>query len=282
MVDIYEEIVRLRKSGEPAALVSLIGAKGSLPRKDAAKMLVRRDGSFVGSIGGGCTEAEAWQHARKVIESGEATALTFHLTQDDAAESGLLCGGTMEVYIEPIYPDPVLYIFGAGHIAQPLCKIASMVGFQVVVADDRPMFANRDRFPDAHEILAENDFEEIFPKVKVNEYSYIVIVTRGHRHDLTVLRWAVQTDARYIGLVGSKRKIAILFKEVEQAGIQVERMDRIYTPIGLEIGSETPEEIAVSVAAELIALRKAVDVSSLTKSRVREMIEKVREKSLAK
>ena len=168
----------------------------------------------------------------------------------------------MEVYLEPVLPDPALLIFGAGHIGQSVAGIASMLGFKVTVADDRIKYASRERFPNAEAIVVDT-WDEIFKKVSVNSSSYIVIATRGHQYDLACLRFAVGTPARYIGLLGSRRKTKILFETLQKEGVDPASFDRVFAPVGIEIGSETPEEIAVSIAAELVAVRKKLDVRGL-------------------
>jgi len=218
-------------------------------------MLVRDDGSIVGTIGGGCVEAEVWQAAREVMESEKPRSLTFNLNQDPKYDTGLVCGGTLDIFIEPVLPPALLYIFGAGHISVNLYKVARGAGFDVTVVDDRESYANRERFPDAKEVIAE-DFERAMLKLDPNESSYIVIVTRGHRDDMRVLRWAVQSQARYIGMIGSKRKTITIFRELTKEGIPAERFQRVHAPVGLDIGAITPEEIAVAITAELIAVRR--------------------------
>jgi xanthine dehydrogenase accessory factor len=216
---------------------------------------VRDDGSIVGTIGGGCVEAEVWQAAREVMESEKPRTLTFNLNQNPQYDTGLICGGTLDIFIEPVLPPALLYLFGAGHVASNLCKVASNAGFDVTVADDREAYANRERFPDAKEILAE-DFEYSMSRLRPGESSYIVIVTRGHRDDMRILRWAVQTPARYVGLIGSKRKTIAIFRALTQEGIPEQLFNRVHAPVGLDIGAVTPEEIAVAIAAELIAFRR--------------------------
>jgi xanthine dehydrogenase accessory factor len=260
--DIYEELVRVRREGARVALATIIARKGSTPRKDAAKMLIYEDGRQLGTIGGGCSEAEVCREALTVIRSEKAKLLSFDLTEEDAEESALLCGGTMEVYLEPVLPDPALVVFGAGHIGQSIAAIASMIGFKLTVADDRIKYANRDRFPNAEAIVIDS-WEEIFKKLSVNSSSYIVIATRGHQYDLGCLRYALTTPARYIGLLGSRRKTRILLETLQKEGVDPSDFDRVYAPVGIEIGSETPEEIAVSIAAELVAVRKKLDVRGL-------------------
>ena len=254
-MDLYEEIVALRRTGRRGALATIINVRGSIPSFNTAKMLVRDDGSIVGTIGGGCVEAEVWQAAREVMEQEKPRTLTFNLNQNPKYDTGLVCGGTLEVYVEPILPIPVLYIFGAGHVAYNVYKVAKIAGFDVVIVDDRESYANRERFPDAREVIAE-DFDQATGKIMPNENSYLVIVTRGHRDDMRVLRWAVQTDARYIGMIGSKRKVISIYKELEKEGLSPSLFDKVMAPVGLEIGAVTPEEIAVSIVAELIACKR--------------------------
>ncbi len=263
--DIYEDIVELRRAGRTAALATIVARKGSTPRKDAAKMLIHEDGRQSGSIGGGCLEAEVVREGLAVLRSGKPSLLSFDLTDDDAEESGLICGGTMEVYVEPIFPVPTLFIFGAGHIGQCVAEVARGLGFRIVVIDDRIKYANRERFPSAELIFAE-PWETVFDKLPVNGNSYLLIATRGHREDLTCLRFALRSASRYIGLLGSRRKIRLFMDTLGKEGFEASAFERVYSPVGLEIGSETPEEIAVSIAAELVAVKKNLDVRPLKKT----------------
>src|ERR1700680_362510 len=194
-MDIYEEIVKLRQEGRRGAVATIVNVRGSIPSFETAKMLVRDDGSIAGTIGGGCVEAEVWQAAREVMESEKPRSLTFNLNQDPKYDTGLVCGGTLDIFIEPILPPALLYIFGAGHVAINLCQVASKAGFDVIVADDRTAYATKERFPAAREVLA-LDFDQAMQKLDPNESSYIVIVTRGHRDDMRILRWALETRAR--------------------------------------------------------------------------------------
>ena len=194
-MDIYEEIVKLRRDGRKGALATIINVRGSIPSFETAKMLVRDDGSIAGTIGGGCVEAEVWQAAREVMEDTKPRTLSFNLNQNPKYDTGLVCGGTLEVFIEPVLPVPVLYLFGAGHVALNVYKVARVAGFDVVVVDDRETYASRDRFPEAREIVAE-DFDRATAQLAPGESSFIVIVTRGHRDDMRVLRWAVEHARR--------------------------------------------------------------------------------------
>jgi xanthine dehydrogenase accessory factor len=259
-MDIYQEIVTLRTAGRRGALATITSVRGSIPSFQTSKMLVRDDGSIVGTIGGGCVEAEVWQAAREVMEEEKPRTLTFNLNQNPKYDTGLVCGGTLEVFIEPVLAVPVLYLFGAGHVAVSTYKVASAAGFDVVVVDDRETYANRERFPDAREVVAA-DFEQACAQISPSESSYIVIVTRGHRDDMRVLRWAVTTPARYIGMIGSKRKTIAIFKELIQEGMEPALFERVSAPVGLEIGAVTPEEIAVAIVAELIAVRRGSDAN---------------------
>ena len=354
MTDIYSEIVKALKEKEELTLATLVSRIGSAPRGVGAKYLVREDGTTVGSIGGGCIEAEVWQKAQEVREQGKGSVLHFNLTAEQLAEGGLICGGDikifleplneeffdiyqevvrikqrggaailatlisvdgatpsgkgvkalmnrsgekagflpggeelerrildegkallidkktkilslnserdaipahqMEILLEPIFCEPTVYLFGAGHVSEQLAPFAKKVQFRVVVIDDREMFANRERFPEADQIVV-SEFEKCFEKLNIDDSSYIVIVTRGHLHDGFVLEQAVKTDARYIGMIGSKKKIHILYQDLIKKGIPRETLNRVHAPIGLDIYSETPEEIAVSIVAELIKVR---------------------------
>ena len=254
-MDIYEQIVQLRREGRRGAVATIVNVRGSIPSFRTAKMLVRDDGSIVGTIGGGCVEADVWQAAREVMETEKPRTLTFDLNQDPKYDTGLVCGGALEVFIEPVLPPAVLYLFGAGHVAVNVCHTAANVGFQVIVADDRTSYASKERFPAAREVHA-LDFEEAMRTLDPDESSYIVIVTRGHRDDMRILRWAVQTRARYVGMIGSKRKVIEIFKTLQKEGLAASLFERVHAPVGLDIGAITPEEIGVAITAELIAVRR--------------------------
>ena len=349
MEDINSEIVKALEKKGKVALATLISRVGSAPRAVGAKYLVKEDGASLGSIGGGCVEAEVWQEAQKVMEKQEGKVLHFELTSEQLAEGGLVCGGNidifleplredflniyqeaarirqkgrsailatlvsvdgdfpkgegskaliktsgekvgsllggvelerkilsegevllkekkpkvlilssehrrMEVLLEPIFSEPTVYIFGGGHISEQLAPLVKRVHFTVVVIDDRDMFANRERFPDADEVIV-SEFEKCFDQLNIDDSSYIVIVTRGHLYDGFVLEQAVKTNARYIGMIGSKKKIKTLYEILVKKGVSKETLNRVHAPIGLEINSETPEEIAVSIVAELIKVK---------------------------
>ncbi len=254
-MDVFEELVRLRACGRKCALATIVNVRGSIPSFETAKMLVRDDGSIVGTIGGGCVEADVWNAAWEVMETEKPKRLMFNLGQDAAYDNGLICGGQLEVFVEPVLPVPRAFIFGGGHISKSLSKVLTLAGFATVVMDDRETFANRERFPEAAGVHA-GEYEEIFPKLGIGEASFIVIVTRGHRDDMRALKLAAATPARYIAMIGSKRKVLSVVRELEKEGVPRSTLERLHAPMGLDIGAESPEEIAVSVAAEMVAVRR--------------------------
>jgi xanthine dehydrogenase accessory factor len=258
-MDIYSEICNLRRQGRRSALATIVNVSGSIPSVAAAKMLVRDDGSILGTVGGGCVENDVCKGAMDVMKDEKPRTFNFNLDQNPDDDTGLVCGGSLQVFVEPIIPPPLLYIFGAGHVGMHIYKVALIAGFEVVVVDDRPEFANQERFPEALDVLA-GEMNLLMSQLDPPDSSYIVIVTRGHRHDMQVLRWAIDTQAYYIGMIGSVRKVLTVFEKLENEGISREILDRVYAPIGLQLGSATPEEIAVSVVAELIAIRRRCDV----------------------
>jgi len=262
MRDVLEAALRAEASGEPAALVTVIATEGSTPQRAGAKMLVYADGRIVGTIGGGCLEAEMTWRAREAIESRKVQLASYDLTPDQAGEDGLVCGGRMQVFIEPIESTPTLCLFGAGHVAQPLARMARAAGFRVEVADDRLKFANRERFPEA-DLVVVDDFPSAAEKMTLGRNSYAIVVTRGHKGDADALAAAVGKGLRFVGLLGSKPKVVHIFSALMERGIPREELARIHAPLGLEIGAQTPEEIAVSILAEMIAVRRGIDPATV-------------------
>jgi len=253
-MDIFEEIIRMRRAGQRGVLATIVHTNGSIPSFESSRMLVREDGGIVGTIGGGCVEADVWAAAREVMECEAPRKMVFNLNHEASFDNGLICGGTLEVFVEPILPQPIAYLFGGGHVSMAVAKAASAAGFAIVVIDDREQFANRDRFPMADQVFT--NFEGAFTQIRPNASSYLIIVTRGHKEDMRVLSWAVRTGARYIGMIGSKRKVLSTYKALEAEGFRVEEFERVFAPMGVEIGALSPEEIAVSITAELIAVRR--------------------------
>ncbi len=260
-MDIYEEIARLRKQGRKAALATIIQVQGSIPSYETSKLLVREDGSMVGTVGGGCVEAEVWAVAQGVMREEKPRRLHFNLNAQPEYDNGLVCGGSLDIFIEPILAIPTLYLFGGGHISLAVEQVARLAGFDSVVIDDRPAFANRERFPHAVATWA-GPWDEIFPQLSLNDFAYILIATRGHKADLTCLRWALTSPARFIGMVGSRRKLIEFTKILAGEGVPSSQLERIHSPVGLDIGALTPEEIAVATVAEMIAVRRHANRSA--------------------
>jgi xanthine dehydrogenase accessory factor len=254
-MDIYAEIAKLRKEGRRAALATIIQVQGSIPSYESSKILVRDDGSILGTVGGGCVEAEVWAAAQEVMREEKPRRLHFNLNSKPDYDEGLVCGGSLDIFVEPILATPTLYLFGGGHVSLSISKVAETAGFEYIVIDDREAFANKQRFASAADIYA-GPWQGIFPQLRTNEFSYIVVATRGHKGDLECLRWALSTSARYIGMVGSKRKLVEFFRLLEREGVPEETFDRVHSPVGLDIGALTPGEIAVAVVAEMIAVRR--------------------------
>jgi len=252
--EVFAALGEALSRGEEAALVTIVSSNGSTPQRVGAKMLVFGDGRIVGTIGGGCYENDAFGKAREAILSRAPQLVHYELDDDFAQETGLICGGQMDVYIEPIEPSPELYIVGAGHVGFHLARIAQEVGFRVHVADDREKFANAERFPTAAEIVVE-DIPAWIAGASIPAHAYVVIVTRGHTNDLEALRALAPRDLRYLGLIGSRAKVARIYDELSAAQMPAETLKRVHAPIGLDIGAVTPQEIAVSILAELIAVK---------------------------
>jgi xanthine dehydrogenase accessory factor len=252
--EVFAAVADALERGELAALVTIVSTTGSTPQRVGAKMLVFGDGRIVGTIGGGCYENDAFWKAREAIASRRPQLVRYELSDDFAQESGLICGGQMDVYIEPIEPSPELYVIGAGHVGFHLANLAHEVGFKVRVVDDREKFANRERFPHAEEVVTE-DIPQWIARTELPPHAYVVIVTRGHNNDLDALRALAPRDLRYLGLIGSRAKVARIYDELVAHNMPADALTRVHAPIGLDIGAVTPQEIAVSILAELIAVK---------------------------
>lgn len=246
--DIYREIVEIIDQGGAAALATIVAKDGTSPREVGSKLLLREDRTFTGTVGGGALEAEVLKAAYEAMLKGEAGVI--RVGEDDDAS----CGGLLQVYIEPIMGSPTLYVCGAGHVGQYVAQVGSIAGFRVVVADDREELADREHFPQADEMLV-GPLPRVLAGLVVSPSSYIVIL-RGHDHDGEILRWAAETPARYIGMIGSKAKVKNILETLESEGVGRERLEQVSAPIGMSIGAETPQEIAVSIMAEIIQARR--------------------------
>jgi xanthine dehydrogenase accessory factor len=254
-MDIYEEIIRLRREGRNAALATIINTQGSIPSFVTAKMLIRDDGSIVGTIGGGGAEWEVIRVAREVIEREKPQTVSFDLNKQPGLDAGMVCGGSLDIYVEPLVVAPTLYIFGAGHTGRATYQIARPAGFDVVIVDEREAFANRQHYPEAKEIVVA-PYETAMASLAVQPGAFILILTPSHMSDMRVLRWATGTPAGYIGMIGSKRKVTGIFHELQKEGIPAEGFRNVHAPVGLDIGAQTPEEIAISILAEMVACRR--------------------------
>jgi xanthine dehydrogenase accessory factor len=265
--EVFAALAQALEEGEPAALVTIVATTGSTPQRVGAKMLVFGDGRTVGTIGGGCYENDAFWKAREALTHRRPQVVKYELSDDFAQETGLICGGQMEVYIEPVEPSPELYVVGAGHVGFHLARLGHEVGFRVHVVDDREKFASRERFPDAAEVVVE-DIPAWIARTTLPPHVYVVIVTRGHTNDLEALRGLAPRDLRYLGLIGSRAKVARIYDALTEAGIPAQMLARVHAPIGLDIGAVTPQEIAVSILGELIAVKhgklKARDAAELS------------------
>jgi len=330
-MDLYSIIDEYLQKGSGGALATIVKKLGAAPREEGAKMFVGSDGKFYGTIGGGCTEAEVWQEARKVIKTGSAKLLHYTMEGKQLEDDGMICGGNVDILVEPVeekyralyraipelerqgvgallvtrfsdrtfsksliredgvvlgdpagegvetdfkryfhekrpvvsgntvveplQASPVLYIFGAGHVSQYVVRVATMVDFNVTVIDDREEFANTERFPEAERVIAE-DFLHVFDQLSFHGNEYVVILTRGHKHDALVLEQVMRRPTRYVGMIGSKRKTKMVMDYMKQRGFEDKALESVYAPIGISINSETPQEIAVSIVAELIKVRR--------------------------
>ena len=252
--EVFQAVGDMLRRGESAALVTVIRTQGSTPQRVGAKMLVFPDGRSVGTIGGGCYENDAFWKARRALETRQPLVAKYELADDLAEESGLICGGQMEVYIEPLEAAPRLYLVGGGHVAFHLGRLASTVGFRIHVLDDREKFANAERFPEAVEVAVDN-IPEWLSRASIPPNAYVVILTRGHRYDLDALRALATRELRYLGLIGSRAKVARLHEALRDEGVTFSNLDGLHAPVGLDIGAVSPQEIAVSILAELIAVK---------------------------
>jgi xanthine dehydrogenase accessory factor len=250
---VFEELVRSRSQGKKAALALIVQCVGSSPQKEGAKMLVHEDGAIVGTLGGGCLEEEVRQVCLAAIEEGTARTISVGLTEH---EGGMVCGGRVLVYIEPVLPEPRLVILGAGHVGRALAQAAAHAGFRVSVIDDRAEHAAPERFPDVERILV-GPFVSTLAGAGIDGTTYLLVATRGHLQDFEAVAAALRTPARYVGLVGSRRKRKLLFEELERQGFDAAARSRVVTPAGVAIGSVTPAEIAVSIVAQMIEVRRS-------------------------
>lgn len=256
---IYRYIPKLLENGESGVVVTVIRIKGSVPRHAGSKMLVTATGDTIGTIGGGKLEADAIQTAETLLNAPEVMVRTHQLDE----EEGMLCGGEVEMLYEPVGGAENLYIFGGGHVGQALAELTLPLGFQVTVIDDRPDYAVPERYPSGVNLLVD-EFDSAMNRLSLDEKSYAVIVTYQHAHDGDILERCVGYPMKYIGMIGSQRKVNKTLQNLEERGISRESLQKVHSPVGLDIGAETPHEIAVSISAELIAVRRGADVGKMS------------------
>ena len=336
--DIYSKVYELLLSGQKIIFVRTIRRSGSTPRGVGSMCIITENEKLIGTIGGGLLEYQVQEQAKKLFKEEKSFIYRFHLTAEDLAKAGMICGGDVDLYMEPLSPknseavavfkaikehidnnkpgilvtkiedgihaldtkirmfiskdnitqgtisginmedvsfnenspyellsfnenldifvekialNPEVILFGAGHVSLFVAQLAKMVGFKIIIIDDRPEFANKQRFPLADAIII-SDFKQAFDQLNVSQKSHILIITRGHIHDKIVLQHALGTSASYIGMIGSKKKRNIIYRTLMEEGFSKEELEKVYSPVGIDINAETPEEIAVSIVGELI------------------------------
>lgn len=252
--DVFRAAAAAVEAGEEAALVTIVSTSGSTPQRVGAKVLVYADGRTLGTIGGGCYENDAVLKAREALTTRQPRLVRYELSDDMAEESGLICGGQMDVFIEPLERAAHLYIVGAGHVSVALARFAADTGFRVHVVDDRQRFANAERFPAAAEVVVDT-IADALARATWPPDAYVVVVTRGHRFDFDALRALSGRPFRYVGMIGSRAKVKRVLDALSAANCPADWLARVHAPIGLDIGAVTPAEIAVSILAELVAVR---------------------------
>ncbi len=255
MRDVFQKLAEIEKGGMQAVLAIVVGTKGSTPRKAGAKMVVMEDGSIVGTLGGGGLEKKVIEESLDALKTGEAKLTSFTLEES----LDMMCGGEIEIYIEPIIQPEHLIIFGAGHVTKALAPLMRSVGFRVTVVDDSPPMLTENRFRDMGEIHSE-DMESYAEKLPSDNNTYIVVLTRSFSKDKAVLQSIMGKDFCYVGMIGSGKKIKTIKEDLISRGLEERRLSKLHAPIGLDIGAETAEEIALSIAAEIISVRKGKPV----------------------
>ncbi|MGO9417836.1 XdhC family protein [Roseiarcus sp.] len=259
-MDVYEELIRERNAGRMCVLATIVNAVGSVPSHATAKLLLREDGSIVGTVGGGAAEAAVIEEAKRVLASGRPKLASFDLHENPRMDIGMVCGGSLNVFIEPVRPAPLAYLFGAGHVGALTAAAARIARIDVEVIDDRPEFACAERFPGARAIHA-GDIDTTLAALKPNANALIFIAGRSHELDARALRWAIDTPAFYIGMIGSRRKVQFVYHKLKTEGVTDDQLSRVHAPVGLNIGAATAEEIAISVVAEMVSEIRHVEAA---------------------
>jgi xanthine dehydrogenase accessory factor len=261
-MSIYRAVAELEAHNGAGALCTIVSSQGSTPRHTTSKMLVYADGTFIGTVGGGEMESRVIREALDALQDGRPRLLQYSMTDPARGDPGV-CGGQLEVYVEPLIPRPVVVVIGSGHVGKAVAHLAHWLGFYVAVNDDRPEFCTPEAVPDGDEYHAV-PMAELPEKMKITPWTYLVLTTRGVDIDVKGLPALLDTPAAYIGVIGSRRRWATTRKKLLSAGMPAEKLDRVRSPMGLELNAETPEEIAVSILAELIMLRQGGDGSVMS------------------
>jgi len=251
---VYKAALDAIQRGEPAAVATVIEAQGSTPRKAGAKMLVYADGRTVGSVGGGALEARVIEEARAALADGQSRELHYR-PDDRAGDSQDVCGGDMRFFVEVLLAGPTLLIIGAGHVGQALAEQGAFLGYHITVLDERAELVTAERFPQAHRLLS-GSLDGQWMAVPLTDRTYAVLVTPHHAPDERALAVLAEHPVAYVGLLGSRRRTQSTFERARALGVPDEFLARVHTPIGLDIGAETPREIAVSILAEIIAVQR--------------------------
>lgn len=247
---VFEAVLTARREGRAASLVTVIETQGSVPRQAGSKLLVWQDGTFVGTIGGGEMEALAVHEAQTALADGKTRILTYNFADPAAGDPGV-CGGTVKLFVEPLLSAPTIVVIGAGHVGKAVAELAKWLQFRVIIADDRPGYATPEQIPDMDGYV-ETAPADLVEHLTITARTCIVAVTRGVVVDQELLPALLATDAPYIGLIGSRRRWALTAETLREQGVSQEALARVHAPVGLEIGAETPKEIAVSIMAEVI------------------------------
>ena len=254
-MDIFKEIVSLKSEGIPAVVTTVVEVEGSAPGKPGARMIVKKDGTTVGTIGGGAIEKRITEEALTMMQSRGTRLLKYELK-----DIGMVCGGGMSVFLEPLVDAHPLIIFGAGHIGAALSKIGAMLGFTTVVVDNRPEFASEEKLPWADRVIA-GDYQKALHDLSFSDTTYVVILTHRHAHDFEILEYCIEQPFSYLGMIGSRKKVGKAFDQLREKGVTEADIKRIHAPIGLDIGAESPEELAVAIAAQLVTVRSGCAVA---------------------
>jgi xanthine dehydrogenase accessory factor len=253
MLSIYQTLAEIERNNESAALCTVTGSKGSTPRHVGSKMIVYTDGHFVGTVGGGEMEQRVLKEAQKALNDGQPRHLHYNMIDPAQGDPGT-CGGQVEVFVEPIFPDPLLVVIGAGHVGKAVVHLAKWLGFRTAANDDRVEFCNPESTPEA-DAYYPFPMSELPNHINIDKRTFLVLTTRGSNVDVAGLAALLESPAGYIGVIGSKRRWATTVKGLKKQGISDKKIAKIHSPMGLELQAETPEEIAVSIMAEVIAVK---------------------------